>query len=160
MTIFRKLTALLLVLLLLPIGLNAQAAQESTDDLVRQLINYFHHYQEDARLDCELILEQIDAQDPELAATWVNILDFWSRVNGDMEFHSGVLPDGLPEDDNHSDIRLGHIWRDTYALNIALGHAFKPYRLPYSADRCVPHSASVFLLLSVGEQRGEVVLYL
>ena len=108
MTIFRKLTALLLVLLLLPIGLNAQAAQESTDELVRQLINYFHHYQEDARLDCELILEQIDAQDPELAATWVNILDFWSRVNGDMEFHSGVLPDGLPEDDSLCIVVMGY----------------------------------------------------
>lgn len=108
MTIFRKLTALLLVFLLLPIGSNAHAAETDTDALVRQLINYYHHYQEDARLDCDLILEQIEARDPELAATWVNILDFWHGVNSDMMFHSGVLPDGLPEDDSLCIVVMGY----------------------------------------------------
>lgn len=108
MTIFRKLTALLLVFLLLPIGSNAHAVETDTDALVRQLINYYHHYQEDARLDCDLILEQIEARDPELAATWVNILDFWHGVNSDMMFHSGVLPDGLPEDDSLCIVVMGY----------------------------------------------------
>ena len=106
MSLFKILTAVLLVLLTLV--LPVQAAEEDTDDLVRQLINYFHHYQGDARLDCELILEQIADQDPELADTWLNILDFWTGVNGDMEFHSQVLPDGLPEDDSLCIVVMGY----------------------------------------------------
>lgn len=106
MTLFKKLTAVLLVLLTLVLPI--QAAQDSTDELVRQLINYFHHYQGDARLDCELILEQIEAQDPELAATWLNILDFWTALNDDMEFHSDVLPDGLPGDDSLCIVVMGY----------------------------------------------------
>lgn len=108
MTVFKKFMALVLVLLMLPLGLPAHAAQVSTDKLVRKLINYYHHYQEDARLDCELLLEQIAAQDPALAATWTNILDFWSGVNSDMEFHSDVLPDGLPEDDSLCIVVMGY----------------------------------------------------
>lgn len=108
MTIIKKAIALLLVLLILPLGITAQAAETDTDELVRRLINYYHHYQEDARLDCELILEQIEAQDPELAATWTNILDFWTGVNSDIEFHSDVLPDGLPEDDSLCIVVMGY----------------------------------------------------
>lgn len=108
MTIFKKLTALILVLLMLPLGLTAQAAEENTQELVRRLINYYHHYQQDAQLDCKLILEQIEVQDPELAATWTDILDFWASVNDDMEFHSNVLPDGLPEDDSLCIVVMGY----------------------------------------------------
>lgn len=108
MSIFKKLTALLLALLMLPLGLTVQAAEESTEELVRRLINYYHHYQQDAQLDCQLILEQIKSQDPELAATWANILDFWASVNDDMEFHSDVLPDGLPQDDSLCIVVMGY----------------------------------------------------
>ena len=106
MSFFKKLTAVILALALLV--LPVQAAENNTDELVRQLINYFHHYQGKSRLDCELILEQIEAQDPELAATWLNILDFWTGINGDMEFHSQVLPDGLPDDDSLCIVVMGY----------------------------------------------------
>ena len=109
MTVFRKITALLLALfLLLPGLIPARAAQESTTDLVRKLINYFHYYQEDASLEYELILEQIREQDPALADTWASILNFWTGVNTDMEFHSNVLPDGLPEDDSLCIVIMGY----------------------------------------------------
>lgn len=109
MTIIKKLTALALVLtILLSLGMTAQAAGESTDDLVRRLINYFQYYQGDARLDYELILAEIEKQDPLLAVTWANILDFWTNVNEDMEFPSGVLPDGLPEDDSLCIVVMGY----------------------------------------------------
>lgn len=108
MTKLKRIIALVLVLVLLPMGLTVQATETDTDELVRQLINYFHHYQDEARLDCELILEQIRQQDPELADTWINILGFWSGVNGDMEFHADVLPDGLPEDDSLCIVVMGY----------------------------------------------------
>ena len=109
MTIFKKATALALVLvLMLSLGLTVHAAQESTDELVRKLINYFHYYQGDAQLDQELILAEIEKQDPALADTWTNILEFWTSLNDDMEFHSSVLPDGLPEDDSLCIVVMGY----------------------------------------------------
>lgn len=109
MTIYRKLIALVLALALLPPAFTpARAAEKSTDGLVRDLINYFHYYQGDAQLDFELILNEIEKQDPDLAATWVNILEFWTGVNDDMEFHADVLPDGLPEDDSLCIVVMGY----------------------------------------------------
>lgn len=109
MTVTKKILALLLALiLLLPAVSPARAAEESTDDLVRSLINYYHYYQGDAQLDFELILEKIEKEDPELAATWVNILEFWTGVNDDMEFHADVLPDGLPEDNSLCIVVMGY----------------------------------------------------
>lgn len=109
MTVFRKIAALILAFfLLVPCLIPARATQETTTDLVRNLINYFHYYQEDAALDYELILEQIRDQDPALADTWTNILTFWHGVNSDMEFPYGVLPDGLPEDDSLCIVVMGY----------------------------------------------------
>lgn len=108
MSTIKKISALFLALLVFLSGLPVRAAAESTDQLVQQLINYYHHYQDDAPLDRALILERIEALDPALAATWVNIMDFWSGVNGDMVFNSGTLPDGLPEDDSLCIIVMGY----------------------------------------------------
>ena len=109
MTFFKKLIALCLtIVLLLPCVIPVQATQEDSSALVRKLINYFHYYQEDAQLDYELILEQMRAQDPALADTWVNILTFWYSLNNDMVFHSDVLPDGLPEDDSLCIVVMGY----------------------------------------------------
>ena len=109
MTLFKKFTALCLVcLLLLPLGLPVQASQTDTGALLRQLVNYYHYYQEDAALDFELILEQIRAQDPALAYTWANILSFWHNVNTDMPVYSDVLPDDLPEDDSLCIVVMGY----------------------------------------------------
>lgn len=108
MTIFKKITAALLVLLLLlPSVLPVQAA-ENTDSLVKKLVSYFQYYQADAQLDYELILSEIEQQDPALAAAWRSILPFWIRLNADMPFYSNVLPDGLPEDDSLCIVVMGY----------------------------------------------------
>lgn len=134
MTILKKVTALALVLaLLLSLGLTVHAAEKSTDELVRQLINYYHHYQGDARLDYELILAEIEKQDASLAKTWEGILEFWIELNDDMEFPTGVLPDGLPEDDSLCIAVMGYylesdggIRDELYArLRVALASAEK-----------------------------------
>ena len=97
----KKTTLLSLVLsLLLFLPVNVRAAQESTDELIRSIINYFQYYQWDAGTDYERLLSQMEQQDPALAQTWSSILDFWIRLNRDMEVHNEVLPDGLPEDDS------------------------------------------------------------
>ena len=121
MTLFKKLTALLLAaVLLLPGLIPARAAQVDTAALTRQLVNYFHYYQEDAALDYELILEQIRSQDPALADTWAGILDFWADLNSDMDIHSDVLPDGLPEDDSLCIVVMGYQLESTGKLRAEL----------------------------------------
>lgn len=101
MHFFKKTILLILMLsLLLSLPVNARAAQENTDELIRSIINYFQYYQWDAETDYERLLSQMEQQDPALAQTWSSILDFWIRLNRDMEVHNQVLPDGLPEDDS------------------------------------------------------------
>ena len=101
MTLTKRLTAFLLALvLLLPLGMPVRAAGSDTDKLIRDLINYYHHYQEDARTDIDMILAEMQESDPALADTWGIIMDFWIWMNRDMEIQSHVLPDGLPEDDS------------------------------------------------------------
>lgn len=113
MTFLKKFTAMFLVLILLvPLGERPQAAENDTDELIRQLINYFHHYQTDAQLDMDLILEKIAEQDPELSKTWAWIMEFWADLNGDMEFYPDVLPDGLPEDDSLCIVVMGYYLKD------------------------------------------------
>ena len=109
MPLLKRITVVLLsLILLLPLGLPAQAAESDTDRLIRDLINYYHHYQAEARKDYELILAEIRKEDPALADTWENILDFWIYLNRDMEVQSHVLPDGLPEDDSLCIVVMGY----------------------------------------------------
>lgn len=108
MSVTKRIIALLLALLLLPLGLPTRAAETETDRLIRDLINYYHHYQADARKDFDLILAEIRAQDPALADTWENILNFWIYLNRDMKVQSHVLPDGLPEDDSLCIVVMGY----------------------------------------------------
>jgi len=134
MTILKKLTALCLAFaLLLPGALPARAAQIQTDTLVRDLVNYFHYYREDAALDYELTLEQIRSQDPALADTWANILTFWSSINSPGAINTNVLPDGLPEDDSLCIVVMGYQLQSDGGMrpelearmNVALASAWK-----------------------------------
>lgn len=109
MHILKRITALLMVLvILLSIPVNVRAEGESGDELIRKILNYFQYYQWDAQTDYELLLDQMARQDPQLANTWSGILDFWIRLNRDMDVHQPVLPDGLPEDDSLCIAVLGY----------------------------------------------------
>ena len=60
-------------------------------------------------------------------------------------------------DADYLDLRIFHTLSDPERMNIFLGHRFEPYRLPYAAGRSIPHTASLFLLLSVRKNLGERV---
>ena len=121
MIFLKKLTALcLVILLLLPGALPVQAAQDSLNDLVSKLVNYYHYYQEDAALDYELILEQIRSRDPALADTWANILTFWTEINREGAVYSNVLPDDLPEDDSLCIVVMGYQLQSDGAMRAEL----------------------------------------
>ena len=117
MSIAKRIVALLLALiLLLPMGMPVRAAKTDTDELIRDLINYFHHYRWDAQKDFELILAEMEKEDPALAETWKNILNFWIYLNRDMEVQSHVIPDGLPEDDSLCIVVMGYYLMSSGAI--------------------------------------------
>ena len=109
MNLCKRICALLLALtLLVALPLPAHAAQESNDQLVRKLINYFEYYDADAALDYQLILAEMAKNDPALSATWQDILDFWIYLNHDMEVQPKVVPEDLPTDDSLCIVVMGY----------------------------------------------------
>ena len=132
MTALRRLLAFILVLVLIPAA-PVRAAETGTDELIRQLINYYRYYQAEARTDCLLLLDELQEQDPALAESWKGIMDFWTHLNRDMQVHEPILPDGLPDDDSlcivvmgfylHSDGSIRKELEDR--LNVALKSAEK-----------------------------------
>ena len=108
MNSLRRLLAFILVLaLVLPLGTSATAAETDTDSLILQLINYYRCYQEDAQTDYGLLLDEMAVQNPALAESWRGIMDFWIRLNRDMQVHEPILPDGLPDDDSLCIVVMG-----------------------------------------------------
>lgn len=108
MKMFRKIFAVVLVLTLaLPLAIGAKAAETTTDDLIRQMLSYYLYYRNEAQTDFDLLLEEMEKQDPALAETWDGILDFWVDLNQEMEVMEPILPDGLPTDDSLCIVVMG-----------------------------------------------------
>ena len=52
-------------------------------------------------------LETLTALDPQLGAFWSELMALWSEVNTALTVNTGVLPDGLPEDESLCIVVLG-----------------------------------------------------
>ena len=81
-------------------SLAVPVAAGEADDIQRQLLQYYLHHQDHAETDILRLLEQLKAIEPELAEAWAAILAAWSSACNDLVVNTGVLPDGLPEDDS------------------------------------------------------------
>ena len=92
-------------------SLAVPVAADESDDIQRQLLQYYLHHQDNAETDLLRLLEQLKAIDPELAENWAAILAAWSSACNDLVVNTGVLPDGLPEDDSLCIVVMG------FALN-------------------------------------------
>lgn len=106
----RKLSLLLLLPVLLGmLALRTLAAENGdADTLIRRMISYYYHYQEDALPEIRDHLRQLEQIDPEKAAVWEEIMDSWHYTNGEMPVNVDVLPDGLPQDDTLCIVVLGY----------------------------------------------------
>lgn len=105
----KKLLCVLLALaFLLSMPPRAHATDPEAGDYIQQLICYYQYYQEDARLDLDLLLEQFSTVDALTAWKWQKIMDHWSWVNTQMDIDPEILPDGLPEDDSLCIVVLGY----------------------------------------------------
>ena len=75
-------------------GLPAIHAQESTQDLIGELIRSMT-YQESAETDIQRVLDELEERDATEAEVWGQIMDYWSYVNTEMKVNLDVAPDML-----------------------------------------------------------------
>ena len=110
MNILKKSLCLVLVLiLLLPLTPQVRAENESAvEPYVRQMLQYYMTYQEDAKTDTERLLYEIGTIDAAQSDAWRSIMDYWSYAHSKMELNPDVLPDGLPDDDSLCIVVLGY----------------------------------------------------
>lgn len=92
------LSVFLIVCILFSLAVPVAAGE--ADDIQRQLLQYYLHHQDNAETDILRLLDQLEAIDPEQAEDWAAILAAWSSACNDLVVNTGVLPDGLPEDDS------------------------------------------------------------
>ena len=99
MKLTRFFLCLLLILgLLLPIFPRTDAADASS--IIRELITYYCHHQDNARTDIERLLQELETLDSEQAAHWRAIMAYWHYACTELPLSSDVLPEGLPQDDS------------------------------------------------------------
>lgn len=110
MNIRRKCFAVLLVLVLLLSMAGTVYADEKEDatECVRQMINYYRYYKDDAKKDINCLAYELSQIDEAQAQAWASIMEYWSYVNNDMTLYSGVLPDGLPDSNALCIVVLGY----------------------------------------------------
>jgi len=102
---------LIVTLIIVLAGMPVLSASASDEDAVTQMIGYYQFHGNAARTDIARLTEELAADDAEKAQAWGKIMAYWDYVNTDMEVHTDVLPDGLPDDDTLCITVLG------YALN-------------------------------------------
>ena len=110
MNILKKFLCLALALILvLPFTPQVRADNESAvAPYARQMLKYYLTYQEDAKTDIDRLLYEMGTIDASQSDAWRSIMDYWSYAHSDMDLNSGVLPDGLPDDDSLCIVVLGY----------------------------------------------------
>ena len=106
--ISKVLCALFMSLSVMLSGLPAIHAQESTQDLIGELIRSYVTYQESAETDIQRVLDELEERDATEAEVWGQIMDYWSYVNTEMKVNLDVAPDGLPNDNTLCFVVLGY----------------------------------------------------
>ena len=105
----RKMLALVCALVMaFSMALPVSAANKDADSYIRQMINYYRYHQDAAATDIARLNAELAKIDATQAEAWGKIMDYWAWVNSDMEVHTEVLPDGLPEDDSLCIVVLGY----------------------------------------------------
>lgn len=108
MKLLKKLTSILLAVVLTVGMILPVSASEEPGTYIRQMINYYKYYQDEAQLDYECLHESLANIDAAQAEAWDLIIDEWARIDNEMEITYDVLPDGLPEDDSLCIVVLGY----------------------------------------------------
>lgn len=108
MNLLRRIGVLLLsFLLLLPLPVRA-AENADAEELVQQMLNYYYHYQSSGKTDISRLLDELNAFDPDQAAMWKSIFDYWMYAAEESPKNEIRLPDDLPQDDSLCIVVLGY----------------------------------------------------
>ena len=110
MNIRRKCFAVILVLIL-AFSMAGTVSADKTEDAaeyVRQMVNYYRYYQDDADTDIDSLIYALAETDVVQAQAWASIMDYWSYVRNDMTIYPDGLPDGLPKTDALCIVVLGY----------------------------------------------------
>ena len=86
----------------------ARRYTEKTYKLVSDMVYTYRVLVEDGTDEVNRLVENLKTEDPELGAAWESIMAYWAYVNTDLEIHTGVIPEGLPEDDSLCFVVLGY----------------------------------------------------
>lgn len=102
----RRITCILLLLLLLPVLAVPADAKMEESYYIRQILGECLN---DPVSETKIsgYLAQMAKEYPQEAATWEKIMDNWFWVNGEMEVNANVLPNGLPQDDSLAIVVMG-----------------------------------------------------
>lgn len=114
MNIRRRCFAAILALVMIFSMAGTVSADENEDAFtyVQQMLNYYSHHQEDAATDINCLIYALSEVDTEQAQSWASIMEYWSYVNDGMTIHSGVLPEGLPQNNALCIVVLGYALAD------------------------------------------------
>lgn len=104
----RKLLCVLLAALCLWQLTGKTEAKEDVTPYIQRMIQYYLHYQSDAREEIDTLLEYITDRDPGQGLLWRQIMTDWIYCNEEQAVTFGVLPDGLPRDDSLCIVVLGY----------------------------------------------------
>lgn len=108
MSLFRKFLSLFLVCLCLTLPLTANAADEDLEDYIQRMIQYYLTYREDAQEEIDVLLEHISESDPAQGRMWRSIMDSWDYNHSRLQVDSGMLSDGLAQDDSLCIVIMGY----------------------------------------------------
>lgn len=112
MTFFRKFFSFVLVFACLTLQVTVQAADNTEEDYIQRMLQYYLCYQEQAKTEIDVLLDYLEEKNPQQGAMWRGIMSEWSSINSQMGIHARMLPDGLPEDDSLCIVILGYDLND------------------------------------------------
>lgn len=108
MKYLRKITCIVVCLFLIQSLVFPAAAAEQEARIQQDMISYYFHYRDKAAKEIANQLHTLSGLNPEEGEAWETLMHQWAWINEEMEVHTGVLPDGLPEDDSLCIVVLGY----------------------------------------------------
>lgn len=144
----KRMILILALIITLGVHLPVRAASSGADDIIRQLLLYYAHHQENAQTDILRLLDQLEAIDPEQAEDWRMIMDSWHLACSSLTVHSEVLPEGLPQDDTMCIVVMG------FALNYNGTMSLELQGRLNTALACAEQYPNAFILCAGGGTAG------
>ena len=84
-----------------------EAYTEESYSIVNDMVYTYQYQRADGIEAARELVEKLKETSPGLGSLWNDIMEYWFYVNDGLVIHTGVLPEGLPEDDSLCIVVLG-----------------------------------------------------